>query len=161
MDTLMKVKLYTDGACSGNPGPGGYGFVLQYVDTKGNLHEREESDAFESTTNNRMEVTAVIEGLKRLNRPCAVTVYSDSQYLVNAVNQKWLNDWLSKDFRRGKRGEIKNIDLWEELIMAMKPHTVEFIWVRGHADNEVNNRCDRLAVSAYQALQKKAETPQN
>ncbi len=161
MDTLMKVKLYTDGACSGNPGPGGYGFVLQYVDTKGNLHEREESDAFESTTNNRMEVTAVIEGLKRLNRPCAVTVYSDSQYLVNAVNQKWLNDWLSKDFRRGKRGEIKNIDLWEELIMAMKPHTVEFIWVRGHADNEVNNRCDRLAVSAYQALQKKAGTPQN
>ena len=154
MGTLMKVDLYTDGACSGNPGPGGYGFVLRYTDTKGVVHEREESDAFEQTTNNRMELMGVIEGLKRLNRPCAVTVYSDSQYLVKAMNEKWINGWLQKDFRRGKSGEVKNIDLWEELIAAMKPHVVEFVWVKGHAENEINNRCDRLAVAAYTALQK-------
>ena len=160
MGTLMKVKLYTDGACSGNPGPGGYGFVLQYVDPKGTLHEREESDGFEETTNNRMELTAVIEGLKRLNRPCQVTVYSDSQYLVKAVNEKWLASWLTKDFRRGRSGEVKNIDLWEELLQAMKMHTVEFVWVKGHAENEVNNRCDKLAVAAYRKYLEKEQEPE-
>ena len=132
---------------------------MQYADPKGVLHEREESDGFEETTNNRMELTAVIEGLKRLTRPCFVTVYSDSQYLVKAINEKWLADWLAKDFKRGRSSEVKNIDLWEELLQAMKMHTVEFIWVKGHAENEVNNRCDKLAVAAYKKLMEKKETP--
>ncbi len=150
MAALMTVELYTDGACSGNPGPGGYGIVLRYTDPRGKLHEREYAEGFPETTNNRMEVTAAIEGLKKLTKPCRVLLYSDSQYLVKAFNERWINGWLKKDFRRNTTSAVKNIDLWEQLLTVMKPHAVEFFWVKGHEDNEFNNRCDRLAVDAYQ-----------
>ena len=156
METLMNVTLYTDGACSGNPGPGGYGAVLQYVDRKGTLHEREYSGAEEETTNNRMELTAAIVGLENLTKPCRVTLYSDSRYLTDAILKNWLESWKKNDFRRGKRDEVRNIDLWERLIKAMEPHEVTVVWVRGHAGNPGNERCDRLAVQAYEALRKES-----
>ncbi len=149
----MKVTIYTDGACSGNPGPGGYGTVLQYTDPKGVLHEREYSEGFPETTNNRMEIMAACVGLEKLTRSCTVDLYSDSQYLCNAVNEHWLDGWKKADFRRGKANEVKNIDLWERLLAAMKGHQVTFHWVKGHAGNPGNERCDRLAVQAYTGLQ--------
>lgn len=152
MADLPVVNLYTDGACSGNPGPGGYGLILQFTDSKGILHERTKSEGFPETTNNRMEVLAAIEGLKLLNKPCVVHLYSDSQYLVKAFNEHWIDGWKKVDFRRGKRDEVKNIDLWETLLDVMKEHTVDFIWVKGHAENESNNRCDKMAVEAYKKL---------
>ncbi|MBP5225507.1 MAG: ribonuclease HI [Lachnospiraceae bacterium] len=155
MAGLAKVEIYTDGACSGNPGPGGYGVVLRYTDRKGVLHEKELSAGFPETTNNRMEVSAAIAGLKELTRPCRVELYSDSQYLCKAFNEGWIRTWQAENFRRGKRNEVQNIDLWEELLKAMEPHEVTFIWVKGHAGNPVNERCDRLAVAAYEALEEK------
>lgn len=149
MEDKLEVELYTDGACSGNPGPGGYGGILRFTDKKGVCHEREYSEGFRETTNNRMEVMAAIRGLSLLTKPCTVELYSDSQYLVKAFNEGWIEGWIAKDFRRGKRDEVKNIDLWERLLAAMKPHTVHFHWVKGHDTNELNNRCDRLAVGAY------------
>jgi len=148
----MKVELYTDGACSGNPGPGGYGAVLQYTAPDGTLYEREYSEGFPETTNNRMELMAAIVGLEHLTRPCEVDLYSDSRYLCDAFNQHWIDGWKKADFRRGKKDEVKNIDLWERLLLAMRPHRVTFIWVKGHAGHELNERCDRLAVGAYEAL---------
>ena len=153
METLLNVTLYTDGACSGNPGPGGYGAVLQYVDPKGRLHEREYSGAERETTNNRMELMAAITGLEMLTKPCRVALYSDSRYLCDALNKNWLESWKKSDFRRGKRDEVRNIDLWERLIRAMEPHEITAIWVKGHAGNPGNERCDRLAVQAYEALE--------
>jgi len=152
MAGLTKVEIYTDGACSGNPGPGGYGVVIRFTDSAGVLHEKELSKGFPSTTNNRMEVSAAIAALKELNRPCRVDLYSDSQYLCRAFNEGWIRTWKAQDFRRGKSSEVKNIDLWEELLEVMKPHQVTFIWVKGHAGNPVNERCDRLAVAAYETL---------
>ena len=153
MEELAKVELYTDGACSGNPGPGGYGVILRYTGPSGKVYEREYSEGFPETTNNRMELLAVCVGLEALTRPCKVVVCSDSQYVCNAVNQGWIYGWLKKDFRRGKADEVKNIDLWERLIQDMKPHRLEFVWVKGHAGHEFNERCDRLAVEAYKALE--------
>ena len=152
MDARMKVVLYTDGACSGNPGPGGYGTILQYVSPDGTLHERTYSEGFPETTNNRMEILAAIIGLEHLVKPCEVTLYSDSQYLCKAFNEGWIYGWVKADFRRGKKDEVKNIDLWERLLEAMKPHKVTFCWVKGHEGNEGNERCDKMAVAAYQAL---------
>ena len=154
METLTQVELFTDGACSGNPGPGGYGTILRYTDPKGTVHEREYSEGFPETTNNRMELLSVIIGLEHLTRPCEVYVYSDSQYLVNAMNQGWLTEWQAKNFRRGRTNEVKNIDLWERLAAASEAHTVHYTWVKGHAGHPENERCDRLAVSAYMGLQK-------
>ena len=153
MDVKPKVTVYTDGACSGNPGPGGYGFVLLFTDAHGVVHEREGSQGFSETTNNRMELTAAIKGLKALTKPCDVELYSDSSYLVNAFNEHWIDGWKKVNFRRGKKDEVKNIDLWEELLRVMEPHTVTFHWVKGHATNKYNNRCDELAVAAYQDLE--------
>lgn len=152
MDPVTRVELFTDGACSGNPGPGGYGAILRYTDPKGEVFEREYSEGFPETTNNRMEILAVAVGLEHLLRPCTVTVYSDSQYLVNAMTLGWLDGWQKEDFRRGRRNEVKNIDLWERLLRAQKDHKVEYIWVKGHAGHPENERCDRLAVSAYKNL---------
>jgi ribonuclease HI len=157
MAGLTKVEIYTDGACSGNPGPGGYGVILRYTDMKGVLHEKELSEGFPETTNNRMEVAAAIAGLRALNRPCRVDLYSDSQYLCRAFTEGWILTWQAENFRRGKRNEVQNIDLWEELLLAMKPHRVKFIWVKGHAGNPANERCDRLAVAAYEALEEKKQ----
>ena len=130
----MQVKIYTDGAARGNPdGPGGYGAVLQYIDTKGQLHERELSRGYKKTTN---------------NRPCQVDLYSDSKYLVDAFNQHWIDSWLKKNWKRGKNEDVKNVDLWKRLLKAKEQHQVSFHWVKGHADNPLNERCDQLATSA-------------
>ena len=145
----MQVKIYTDGAARGNPdGPGGYGAVLQYIDTKGQLHERELSRGYMKTTNNRMELMAAIVALEALNRPCQVDLYSDSKYLVDAFNQHWIDSWLKKKWKRGKNENVKNVDLWKRLLKAKEQHQVSFHWVKGHADNPLNERCDQLATSA-------------
>lgn len=145
----MRVTIYTDGAARGNPnGPGGYGTILSYTDTKGVTHEREKSAGYKKTTNNRMELMAVIIGLESLTKPCEVTVYSDSQYVVNAFEKKWIDSWIKKGWKRGKNEEVKNVDLWKRLLEAMKPHKVKFVWVKGHAGHPENERCDRLATTA-------------
>ena len=137
---MKEVIIYTDGACSGNPGPGGWGAILRY----GNI-EKELSGGEEETTNNKMELTGVITALSALLEPCKVSLYTDSQYIVNAVNKGWLDGWKKAGWKR-RRGELKNIDLWKRLAELLQVHSVTFIWVKGHADNKYNNRCDELAV---------------
>jgi ribonuclease HI len=145
----MRVKIFTDGAARGNPdGPGGYGTVLEYVDTKGQLHTREYSCGYKKTTNNRMELMAAIVGLEALNRPCEVELYSDSKYLVDAFNQHWIDSWIMKGWKRGKNEPVKNVDLWQRLLDAKQPHKVTFIWVKGHDGHPQNERCDVLATTA-------------
>ena len=145
----MQVKIYTDGAARGNPdGPGGYGAILEYVDTKGTLHTKELSRGYVRTTNNRMELMAVIAGLEALNRPCEVEVYSDSQYVVNAFNKQWVDGWIKKGWKRGKNEAVKNPDLWKRLLKAKEKHKVSFHWVKGHDGHPQNERCDLLATSA-------------
>lgn len=146
---MMKVKIYTDGAARGNPnGPGGYGTILEYTDSKGELHTKELSQGYRQTTNNRMELMAVIAGLEALNRSCEVELYSDSQYVVNAFNQHWVDGWIKKGWKRGRNEPVKNIDLWKRLLEAKKPHKVTFIWVKGHDGHPQNERCDTLATTA-------------
>ncbi len=145
----MKVSTYTDGAARGNPdGPGGYGTVMEYVDTKGELHRKEISQGYKKTTNNRMELMAVIAGLEALNRPCEVMLYSDSKYVVDAFNQRWIDGWLKKGWKRGKNEPVKNVDLWKRLLAAKEKHQVKFNWVKGHDGHPQNERCDELATSA-------------
>ena len=144
---MEEVIIYTDGACSGNPGPGGWGSILMY---KGN--KKEISGGKENTTNNIMELTAVIEGLKLLKFPCKVKLYSDSAYVVNAFNEKWIYGWLKNGWRNSSKEPVKNKELWKELYELTKTHEVEFIKVKGHSDNEYNNRCDELARNAIQEL---------
>ena len=139
---MKKVTIYTDGACSGNPGPGGWGAILMYEDMK-----KEISGGNKDTTNNIMEITAVIEGLKLLKYPCEVEVYSDSAYVVNAFNQKWIEAWKKNGWKNTKKEDVKNKDLWEELDRLINIHSVTFIKVKGHSDNFYNNRCDELARS--------------
>lgn len=146
---MTKVQLYTDGSARSNPdGPGGYGAVLQFLDSKGRLHEKTLSGGYQKTTNNRMELMAAIVGLESLNRPCLVELYSDSKYLTDAFNQRWIDSWVANNWKRGKSGPVKNIDLWERLLKAKAPHQVDFIWVKGHAGHPQNERCDLLATSA-------------
>ena len=146
---MQNVTLYTDGAARGNPdGPGGYGAVLQFVDSQGNLHEREFSAGYIRTTNNRMELMAVIAGLEALTKPCRVEIVSDSKYVTDAFNKKWIDGWLKKNWKRGKNENVKNVDLWKRLLKAKEQHQVSFHWVKGHADNPLNERCDQLATSA-------------
>ncbi len=145
----MKVTIYTDGSARGNPdGPGGYGTVIQFIDSKGQLHEREFSAGYRKTTNNRMELMAAITGLEALTKPCQVELYSDSQYLVKAFNDRWIYGWLKNNWKNSKKEPVKNIDLWKRLLEAMKPHEVKYIWVKGHAGHPGNERCDRLATAA-------------
>ncbi len=145
----MKVDIYTDGAARGNPdGPGGYGVVLQYVDKDGQLHEKELSQGYTRTTNNRMELLAAIRGLEALKTPCEVNLYSDSKYLVDAFNQHWIDSWVAKGWKRGKNEPVKNPDLWKYLLKVMEPHRVNFIWVKGHNGHPLNERCDVLATTA-------------
>lgn len=144
---MEEVIIYTDGACSGNPGPGGWGCVLMYKDNK-----KEISGGKENTTNNVMELTAVIEGLKLLKFSCKVKLYSDSAYVVNAFQQKWIYGWLKNGWKNASKEPVKNKELWEELYALTKTHEVEFIKVKGHADNEYNNRCDELARNAINKL---------
>lgn len=142
-----KVIIYTDGACSGNPGPGGWGAILMY---KGN--KKEISGGMKNTTNNIMEVTAVIEALKCLKVESNVSVYSDSAYTVNAFNQGWIYNWIKKGWKTASGEPVKNKELWQELYDLTKKHKVEFIKVKGHSDNEFNNRCDELARNAIKKL---------
>ena len=138
---MKQVTIYTDGACSGNPGPGGWGAILQYKDTA-----RELSGGEKLTTNNRMELLGAISALSALKESCEVDLYTDSQYIANAINKGWLQGWKAKNWKR-KDGELKNIDLWQELDRLLNTHTITFHWVKGHADNKLNNRCDELAVT--------------
>jgi ribonuclease HI len=137
---MKKVIIYTDGACSGNPGNGGWGAILIYGDK-----EKEISGFEEVTTNNRMELTAAIEALKRLRETCEVELYSDSAYLINGFNNNWVSNWKANGWRTSSKEEVKNIDLWKELEGFNKFHKIKWIKVKGHSDNEYNNRCDKLA----------------
>ena len=145
----MKVEIYTDGAARGNPeGPGGYGTVLHYVDAAGQVFEKELSQGYRKTTNNRMELMAAIAGIEALKKPCDIVLYSDSKYLVDAFNQNWVDTWQKENWRRGKKNEVKNQDLWKRMLAAMEPHQVTFCWVKGHAGHPENERCDQLATAA-------------
>ena len=144
---MKEVTIYTDGACSGNPGPGGWGAILMYEDIK-----KEISGAQKDTTNNIMEITAVLEALKLLKFECSVKVYSDSAYVVNAFNQGWIENWKKNNWRTAGKDPVKNKELWVELDELTQKHKVEFIKVKGHSDNEFNNRCDYLATSAIKTL---------
>ena len=142
-----KVIIYTDGACSGNPGPGGWGAILMYKNAK-----KEISGGCKNTTNNIMEITAVIEALKCLKVESEVQVYSDSAYTVNAFNQKWIYGWMKNGWKTSSGTDVKNKELWQELYSLTQKHKVEFIKVKGHADNEFNNRCDEMARNAINNL---------
>lgn len=144
---MEEVTIYTDGACSGNPGPGGWGSILMINDNK-----KEISGGSPDTTNNIMELTAVIEALKLLKRPCKVDLYSDSAYVVNAFLQKWIYGWIKKNWKTASNEPVKNKELWQELYSLTKVHDVTFHKVKGHADNEFNNRCDELARNAIKLL---------
>ena len=142
VNNMDEVTIYTDGACSGNPGPGGWGAILMLGENR-----KEISGGSENTTNNIMELTAVIEALKILKRPCKVNVYSDSAYVVNAFLQKWIYGWMKKGWKTAGGDPVKNKELWQELYGLTKIHEVTFNKVKGHADNEFNNRCDEMAVA--------------
>lgn len=144
---MKHVAVYTDGACRGNPGPGGYGVVLVYEG-----HEKELSGGEKSTTNNRMELSAAIAGLSALKEPCRVTLYSDSKYLVDAVTLGWLASWRARGYRRGKNEPVLNPDLWETLHELLLKHEVEFVWVKGHDGHAYNERCDKLATAFADSL---------
>ena len=135
-----EIMMYTDGACSGNPGPGGWGTVLMYGDVK-----KEMSGLMPETTNNRMEVFFFFLGFSALKQPCSVTLYSDSAYLVNAFNQHWIDNWQRNGWKNASKQPVENQDLWKMLLIVMQPHDVKIVKVKGHADNEWNNRCDELA----------------
>lgn len=147
---MKSVILYTDGACSGNPGVGGWAFVLKYKNA-----EKQVSGGEENTTNNRMELTAVIKGLKALKEKCNVKIYSDSAYVVNAFVNDWLTPWQMNGWKNSQKKEVLNKDLWEKLLSLTNFHKVEFIKVKGHADNELNNLCDKMAVAEVQKIKEK------
>lgn len=144
----MRVVIYTDGSSRGNPGPGGYGAVLRYTTPQGKVHEKELSQGYRLTTNNRMELMGAIAALETLTKPCEVELHSDSQYLVNAMNKHWIDGWRSRGWRTADKKPVKNPDLWQRLLRAMEPHRVTFVWVRGHDGEETNERCDVLATTA-------------
>ena len=139
---MKKVTIYTDGACSGNPGPGGWGAILEWQG-----HEKELSGGEAQTTNNRMELTAVLTALSLLKEPCIVELYSDSKYVVDAIDKGWLYGWQKKGWIKADKKPVLNVDLWQRLLPELKRHDVHLHWVKGHAENEKNNRCDQLAVA--------------
>ena len=141
---MKTVTLYTDGACSGNPGPGGWGAILEF-----NGVEKELCGGEEVTTNNRMELTAVIEGLKALKEPCIVELYSDSKYVIDALEKGWAVSWRAKGWKKADKKPALNPDLWEVLLELCEKHHLHYHWVKGHADNPKNNRCDQMAVAQY------------
>lgn len=150
---MKQVEIYTDGACSGNPGAGGWGAVLIYGE-----HKIEISGFERATTNNRMELMAAIEALRKLKEPCSVNLYSDSAYLINAFTQGWIDKWMKTGWKRNKNEEVKNVELWKELVNFDGYHKIKWIKVKGHADNEFNNRCDKLATDA---IKNNREEPSN
>lgn len=144
---MENIVIYTDGACSGNPGPGGWGAILMY-----NEHKKEISGANKETTNNIMELTAVVEALKLLKHECNVKIYSDSAYVVNAFKNGWINNWMKNGWRTSSKEPVKNKELWMTLYEFTRIHNIEFIKVKGHSDNEYNNRCDEIARNAINSL---------
>ncbi len=144
---MKTVNIYTDGACKGNPGAGGWSAILEYEGK-----EKELCGGEKNTTNNRMELTAAIEGLKALKTPCKVNLYSDSQYLVNAINKGWLDSWKQKGWRKADKSQVLNDDLWKTLDTLLSTHEVEFIWVKGHDGHAYNERCDELASNYAERL---------
>ncbi len=145
--TLKTVSLYTDGACSGNPGPGGWGAILIYKDT-----EKVMSGGEKNTTNNKMELTAAIEGLSALKEKCLVKLYSDSKYLIDGMTRGWARSWRENNWKKSDGKPALNVELWEKLLELDEYHEIEYIWVKGHAGNPFNERCDRLAVQEYQSF---------
>jgi len=141
---MDKVEIFTDGACSGNPGRGGFGAVLKFGE-----HRKEISKGFKNTTNNRMEILAVIEAFKCLKKPCCVTLYSDSKYVIDALRLGWAENWKNNGWMRTKKDRALNSDLWEELLAEIGKHQVSYEWVKGHSGHPENERCDKLAVAAY------------
>jgi len=146
---MKTVTIYTDGACSGNPGPGGWGAILEY-----NGAEKELSGGEAETTNNRMELTGVISALSALKEPCTVELYSDSKYVIDALEKRWVYGWRAKGWKKADKKPALNVDLWEILLPLIEKHEVRYHWVKGHADNPKNNRCDELAVSESQKFKK-------
>ena len=144
---MKNVEIYTDGACSGNPGMGGWGAILVY-----NGREKEICGGEAQTTNNRMELTAVIEALKALKEPCSVTLTTDSKYVCDAINQEWVYNWKRNGWRKPDKKPALNVDLWTELLDLLEKHSVKFVWVKGHNGNAYNERCDKLAVNEYLKL---------
>lgn len=144
---MKKVELFTDGACSGNPGKGGWGAILKYGEIEKELFGGERE-----TTNNRMELTAAIEGLSALKEPCEVTLYSDSKYLVDGISKGWAKSWKNNGWRKADKKPALNPDLWDKLLLLFERHKVELVWVKGHAGHPYNERCDSLAVSFYKNL---------
>lgn len=147
---MKRVKIYTDGACSGNPGDGGWCAILIYKGV-----EKVLSGFVQETTNNRMEMLSVIEGLKALKEPCVAEIFSDSEYVVDSINLDRVSEWEKRGWKTSAKTDVKNLDLWKELLSLCKIHTVKFVKVKGHSDDEVNNRCDKIAVEEYKKMQKK------
>ena len=145
---MKKVEIFTDGACSGNPGPGGWGAILRY-----NGIEKELSGGEKDTTNNRMELTAVISALKALKMPCEAVVTTDSKYVYESITKGWVYSWQKNGWRKADKKPALNVDLWEKLLALLERHTLNYHWVKGHAENEYNNRCDKLAVAESQKWQ--------
>lgn len=139
---MKTVTIYTDGACSGNPGPGGWGAILEW-----NGVEKELSGGENPTTNNRMELLAVISALEKLNQSCVVELYSDSKYVIDSLTKGWLDSWIKNGWRKADKKPVLNVDLWERLLPLLSKHEVHYHWVKGHAENEKNNRCDQMAVA--------------
>lgn len=139
---MKRVTIYTDGACSGNPGPGGWGAILEW-----NGVEKELSGGENPTTNNRMELLAVISALEKLNQSCVVELYSDSKYVIDSLTKGWLDSWIKNGWRKADKKPVLNVDLWERLLPLLGKHEVHYHWVKGHAENEKNNRCDQMAVA--------------
>ena len=144
---MKTVTLYTDGACSGNPGPGGWGAILEYMG-----HEKEFSGGEDNTTNNRMELTAVIEGLSKLREPCIVELYSDSKYVIDGLQKGWAEGWKKRGWIKSDKKPALNPDLWEQLLTLTHIHQMRYHWVKGHAENPKNNRCDELAVARWKQI---------
>lgn len=142
---MKQIEIYTDGACSGNPGPGGWGAVLVY-----NGKEKELSGSEKNTTNNRMELTAVIMALNALNQPCEVKLTTDSKYVCDAINKSWVYSWRKNGWKKSDKKPALNVDLWKELLSLLEKHEVQFIWVKGHNGHKYNEICDTLAVNEYQ-----------
>ena len=145
---MQQVVLHTDGSSRGNPGPGGWGVILSYTDSAGVEHRREMSAGYALTTNNRMELMACIAGFEALSRPCKVELHSDSQYIINAFTQEWISGWIARGWKGSNKKPVANPDLWQRLLAVMEPHEVSFVWVKGHAGQAENERCDALATAA-------------
>jgi ribonuclease HI len=151
------VEIYTDGACSVNPGEGGYGAILVLKRSDGSEKRKEISEKFRLTTNNRMELMGVIFALAELGNPCNVDIHSDSKYVTDAFNKDWITNWKKKGWKKSGGGLVKNVDLWKTLDKVLESHSFSFHWVKGHSDNEFNNRCDELAVGAHQDKDRKSQ----